>query len=150
MSPSRDANRPLERLSVEDNAADQWLIADMLQKSKRKFNLSFVSDGEAAMRYLDESVTAKKPPPDFILLDLNLPRKDGFEVLQEIRKTEALKQIPVLILTTSEAEQDISKCMALGANLFIVKPAELDGFNEILQSIETYCETHLSPSPVRP
>ncbi len=142
MSLLRDASNPLELLSVEDNAADQWLIADMLHKSQRKFNVSFVSDGEAAIEYLNQ-----KPRPDFILLDLNLPRKDGLEVLQEIRQTEPLKEVAVIILTTSQAQQDISKCMALGANLFIVKPADLDGFTDVLERLETYCRAHLSASP---
>lgn len=136
--------KPIQTLSVEDNTADQWLIADMFQKSDRTFNLTFVSNGETAIDYLHQKGEhASRPRPDVILLDLNLPRKDGFEVLKEIRENEALRNIPVLVLTTSEAQQDISKCKALGADLFIVKPANLDGFQKVLKDIETFCNSRL-------
>ena len=131
--------RMVEILLVEDNPGDVRLTQEALKDGKIQNNLNVVSDGEEAMRYL-----RREPPyeecslPDLILLDLNLPRKDGREVLADVKKDESLKRIPVVVLTTSEAEEDILRTYDLHANCYVTKPVELDQFIKIVHTIETF------------
>ncbi|MCC5628555.1 response regulator [Nostoc sphaeroides] len=130
---------PIEVLLVEDNPGDAQLTRIALEDSKISIHLNVVEDGVEAMAFLrkqDKYVEAAHP--DIVLLDLNLPRKDGREVLAEIKGDENLKRIPVVILTTSQAEEDILKAYNLCANCYITKPVDFDQFVKIVQSIENF------------
>lgn len=131
--------RPIEILLVEDNPGDADLAKEALSSSKLNNNLVVVDDGEKAMDYLfkNEPYTQCKRP-DLILLDLNLPRKDGRQVLAEIKASPDLKRIPVVILTTSRAEEDVLKSYNLHANCYITKPIDLSQFVKVVQSIEDF------------
>nr|WP_313934778.1 MULTISPECIES: response regulator [unclassified Nostoc] len=130
---------PIEVLLVEDNPGDAELTRIALQDSKISINLNIVEDGVEAMAFLRKQDNyAKKPHPDIVLLDLNLPRKDGREVLAEIKSDEKLKRIPVVVLTTSQSEEDILKAYNLAANCYITKPVDFDQFVKIVQSIENF------------
>ena len=130
---------PVEVLLVEDNPGDVRLTVEALKEAKVINNLRVVRDGVDAMSYLRrQGDFTKARRPDLILLDLNLPRKDGREVLAEIKQDPNLKRIPVVILTTSAAEQDIIKTYNLHANCYITKPVELDQFIEIVKSIQDF------------
>lgn len=136
---TRAAARPVEVLLVEDNPGDVRLTREALRDGKVSNNLSVVQDGVEAMRFLRrEGPYADAPRPDVVLLDLNLPKKDGRQVLQEIKGDEALRTIPVVILTSSEAERDISGAYALQANCYITKPVDLDQFITVVRSIEDF------------
>jgi two-component system response regulator len=129
----------LKILLVEDDPADVKLTKRVLNQSKLHLSLSVVKDGVEAMRYLrreDEYADAIRP--DLILLDLNLPRKDGREVLEDIRNDSTLKRLPVVILTTSKAEEDIAKSYDLHANCYITKPVDLQEFTKVVQAIENF------------
>jgi chemotaxis family two-component system response regulator Rcp1 len=126
-------------LLVEDNVADVRLTQEAMRESKLINRLDVTSDGVAALQYLRKEGEYKEAErPDLILLDLNLPRKDGRELLEEIKKDEYLKSIPVVVLTTSESELDILKSYNLHANCYITKPVELDKFLTIVQYIEQF------------
>lgn len=126
-------------LMVEDNPGDARLTQEALKESKVYNNLHHVRDGVEAMEFLRKEGGYKDAPtPDLILLDLNLPRKDGREVLAELKAIPRLKHIPVVVLTTSEAEQDIVKSYELHANCYITKPVDLDKFVEIIHGIENF------------
>jgi len=126
-------------LLVEDNHGDVRLTQEALKDAKVRNTLHVASDGVEAMAFLrQEGKHAGAVRPDLILLDLNLPRMDGREVLGEIKQDENLKRIPVVILTTSSAEQDIAKTYNLHANAYITKPVGLDRFIEIVKSIEEF------------
>ena len=130
---------PIEILLVEDNTGDARLAREALRDAKVANHLSWVADGVEALAFLrrqDSYLTA--PRPDLILLDLNLPRKDGREVLSEIKGDEKLKRIPVVILTTSQAEEDILKAYHLNANCYITKPVDLDQFIKVVKTIEDF------------
>ena len=130
---------PIEILLVEDNTGDARLAREALRDAKVANHLSWVADGVEALAFLrrqDSYLTA--PRPDLILLDLNLPRKDGREVLSEIKAAEKLKRIPVVILTTSQAEEDILKAYHLNANCYITKPVDLDQFIKVVKTIEDF------------
>ncbi|BAY14591.1 response regulator receiver protein [Nostoc sp. HK-01] len=130
---------PIEVLLVEDNPGDAELTRIALQDSKISINLNIVEDGVEAMAFLRKQDNyAKKPHPDIVLLDLNLPRKDGREVLAEIKSDDNLKRIPVVVLTTSQSEEDILKAYNLAANCYITKPVDFDQFVKIVQSIENF------------
>ncbi len=136
---SRRGGRPVEILLVEDNPDDVVLTEEALKIGKVWNNLSAVKDGVEAMDFLRRrGEYAAAPHPDLILLDLNLPRKDGREVLAEIKQDEQLKHIPVVVLTTSQAEEDIVKSYQLHANCYVTKPVDLDEFIKIVQSIEDF------------
>lgn len=136
---TRDGARPVEVLLVEDNPGDVRLTREALRDGKVSNNLSVVQDGVEAMRFLRrEGPYADAPRPDVVLLDLNLPKKDGRQVLQEIKGDEALRMIPVVILTSSEAERDISGAYALQANCYVTKPVDLDQFITVVRSIEDF------------
>src|SRR6202167_3042552 len=129
----------IEVLLVEDSAGDVRLTREAFKDAKVHVNLHVVSDGTEAMAYLRrEQGYANAPRPDLILLDLNLPKKDGREVLQEIKESPTLKIIPVVILTTSAAEADILRSYLLHANCYITKPVSLDGFLTVVKSIEDF------------
>ena len=131
--------RSVEILLVEDNPSDVRLIQEALKDGKLRNSLSVVGDGEEALAFLrNEGDFQDAPPPDLILLDLNLPRVDGREILSQIKSCPALKRIPVVVLTTSKSEEDILRSYELQANCFITKPVDLDQFIAIVQSIEEF------------
>ena len=130
---------PIEILLVEDNRGDVQLTREALADAKVLNNLHVVEDGEQAIAFLRrEDGYASSVRPDLVLLDLNIPRKDGREVLTEIKEDPELRRIPVVILTSSKAEQDIAKSYDLHANCYITKPVRLDGFLNVLQAIEGF------------
>jgi CheY-like chemotaxis protein len=130
---------PVEILLVEDSPGDARLAREGLSECKIRNNLHVVDDGVKAMAFLRrQGEYAMSPRPDLILLDLNLPRKDGREVLREIKEDERLKVIPVVILTTSKAEEDIIKTYMLHANCYVTKPLGLPQFLEVVRSIEDF------------
>lgn len=130
---------PIEILLVEDNPGDARLTLEALKDGKVKNNLHIVYDGEAATDFLfKRNEYTGAPRPDLIILDLNLPKKNGKEVLTEIKGNENLKRIPVAILTTSKSEEDIFVTYNLHANCFITKPLDLDKFFEVVKSIEDF------------
>jgi two-component system, chemotaxis family, response regulator Rcp1 len=128
-----------EVLLVEDNPGDVRLTREALKDAKVHINLHVASDGVEAMAFLNrEGEYAEVPRPDMILLDLNLPRKDGRQVLEEIKATPALMTIPIVILTTSESEEDILRSYRLHANCYISKPVDLDGFLTVVKCIDNF------------
>ncbi|MFA6051049.1 MAG: response regulator [Methylobacter sp.] len=134
-----NVGRAAEFLLVEDNPGDVRLTCEALTESKVKNNLSIVGDGMEAMAFLRrEGKYADAPRPDVILLDLNLPKKNGIEVLGEIKADPSLKRIPVVIITSSEAEQDILKTYDLHVNCYVNKPVDLEQFIKVVRSIETF------------
>jgi two-component system, chemotaxis family, response regulator Rcp1 len=133
------APQPIDILLVEDNPGDVDLTIEALKDGKVRNRLSIVEDGVAAMAFLRrEGKYADAPRPDLILLDLNLPKKDGREVLAETKADERLRRIPVVVLTTSSSEQDILKSYDLHANCYITKPVDLEQFIEVVQAIEGF------------
>ena len=131
--------KPLEVLVVEDNPADAELTLMTLKQSKRCRNVALVKDGVEAMAYLHRrDQFAGMPRPDLVLLDLNMPRKNGKEVLQEMKGDEQLKTIPVLVLTSSDNERDILGAYQLSANCYISKPVDGEKFTQILEVIEDF------------
>jgi two-component system, chemotaxis family, response regulator Rcp1 len=136
---NREACRPIEILLVEDNPGDVRLTQEALREGKVRNHLHVVADGIAAMAFLRrEGQHAQAPQPDLILLDLNLPKKSGREVLAEIKEDPELRRIPVVILTVSKAEEDVLKSYNLHANCYITKPVNLDQFLEVVKSIEDF------------
>lgn len=131
--------RPIEILLVEDNPGDVRLTLEAMKEGKVLNHVQVVGDGVEAMACLRrQGDYADAPRPDLILLDLNLPRKDGREVLAEIKNDEHLKRIPVVILTTSQAEQDIIMTYELHANCFVTKPVQLEEFLKVIKLIEDF------------
>jgi CheY-like chemotaxis protein len=131
--------RPIEILLVEDSPSDTELTREALRDAKVRNHLTVVEDGVQAMDLLrQQGPYAGAPRPDLIMLDLNLPRKDGREVLAEIKEDPDLKAIPVVILTTSQAEQDILRAYNLHANCYITKPVDFAQFLQAVRSIETF------------
>ena len=129
----------MEILLVEDNLGDVRLIREALKENKIVNTLHVVDDGVKAMAFLrKKGEYAKKPKPDVILLDLNLPKKDGREVLAEIKQDEDLKRIPVVILTTSKSDEDILKAYNLHANCYITKPIDMDQFVHVVKTLEEF------------
>ena len=128
-----------EILLVEDNPGDVRLTLEASKENKMFNNISVVNDGVEALAFLRrEGDYSNAPRPDLILLDLNLPKKDGREVLIEIKTDSSLKSIPVIVLTTSQAEEDILKAYGLSANCYITKPVDLEQFIKVVKSIEDY------------
>ena len=131
--------KQIEILLVEDNEGDIGLVEEVFQEAKIMNNLNIAEDGEEAMLFLHKKGKfSNVPSPDIILLDLNLPGKDGREVLKEIKEDNELKRIPVVILTTSKAEEDILKSYNLHANSYITKPVDFDQFIRVIKSIENF------------
>ena len=130
---------PIDILLVEDNPGDVRLTREILRDSKLANNLSVVGDGEAALAFLRrDGEYADAPRPDLILLDLHLPRKDGHQVLSEIKQEEELRSIPVVVLTSSEAEEDILKSYRLHVNCYVTKPVDLEQFTKVVRSVEDF------------
>jgi chemotaxis family two-component system response regulator Rcp1 len=128
-----------EILLVEDSPGDVRLTREALKDAKMHINLHVTSDGIDAMSFLNRKEEyANVPRPDLILLDLNLPWKDGRQVLEEIKATPALMTIPIVILTTSASEEDVLRSYRLHANCYISKPVELDGFLKVVKSIDNF------------
>ena len=129
----------IDILMIEDNSGDARLAKEALKESKVKNRLHIVKDGLAATDFLFNRNDYKDAPrPDLVILDINLPKKDGREVLAEIKADENLRSIPVVILTISRAEEDILKTYNLHANCFITKPLDFDKFLEVIKSIEDF------------
>jgi two-component system, chemotaxis family, response regulator Rcp1 len=131
--------RAIEILLVEDNPGDARLTIEALKGTRTFSRLTHLSDGAAALMYLRQiGPHAGAPRPDLILLDLNLPRKDGREVLAEIKADEILRRIPVVILTTSQSETDVRQAYDLNANCYVTKPIGLDQFFKVVKCIEEF------------
>ena len=131
--------KPITILFVEDNPGDVRLTREALKDEKLAVSMHVAQDGIEAMAFLRrEGEYADVPRPDLILLDLNLPRKDGREVLAEVKTDDELKHIPVVVLTCSEADTDIVKCYNLHANCYITKPVDMDQFSIIVKTIENF------------
>lgn len=129
----------IEILLIEDNPMDALITREALKDAKVANSLNVVEDGEEAMEFLHrKGHYSDAPHPDLIMLDLNLPKKDGREVLKEIKEDPRLKHIPIVILTTSRAEEDILKSYQLHANCFITKPVDLEQFTSVIRSIEDF------------
>ena len=132
-------DKPVEILLVEDNPGDARLAFEALREAKVRNNLNWVANGVDAMAFLRrEGRYAAAVRPDLVLLDLNLPKKDGREVLAEIKNDEQLRRIPVVILTTSQAEEDIARAYHLNANSYITKPVDLEQFIRVVQVIDNF------------
>jgi CheY-like chemotaxis protein len=131
--------RPIEILLVEDNPGDVRLTIEALKEGKVRNQLSVARDGVEALAFLRrEGSHANAARPDLILLDLNLPKKDGREVLAEIKEDSRLRRIPVVVLTTSKAEEDILRTYDLHANCYITKPVDLEQFISVVRSIDDF------------
>jgi CheY-like chemotaxis protein len=131
--------RPIEILLIEDNPGDVDLTKEALQEAKVRNRLHVVDDGAKAVDFLyKKGAYADAPRPDIILLDLNLPKKDGRQVLEEIKADPQLAEIPVVILTTSQAEEDIIRSYQLHANCYITKPVDFKQFMHVVKSIEEF------------
>ncbi|HKC76738.1 MAG TPA: response regulator [Chloroflexota bacterium] len=140
--------RPFEVLLVEDNPGDVLLTTEALEEAKLHINMSVVSDGVEALAFLyRRGPYAEAPRPDLMLLDLNMPRKDGREVLAEIKAAPDLRGIPVVVLTTSRAEQDIVRTYNLHANAYVTKPVDLEQFIAIVHAINQFWFTIVTLPP---
>jgi chemotaxis family two-component system response regulator Rcp1 len=148
MGEFESRSRPIEILLVEDNLGDVRLTIEALKEGKVLNKLNVVKDGVEAMDFFHkQGKFSKAVRPDLILLDLNLPRKDGREVLAEIKSDPNLRRIPVVILTTSKSEQDILKTYDLHANCYITKPVDLSQFLEVIQSVKDFWLTIVNLPP---
>lgn len=135
----RSSNRSLDILLVEDSPGDVRLTREALSSTRVENTLHAVGDGEAAIAFLRrEAGYGEAPRPDLILLDLNLPRKSGHEVLTEIKAEDTLKSIPVIILTTSDQQGDIDESYANHANSYITKPMDMGSFREVVSRIDEF------------
>jgi CheY-like chemotaxis protein len=132
-------NKAICILMVEDNPTDVMITREALEHAKVLNSLHVVEDGIEALDFLHRrGKYAKSPEPDLILLDLNMPRKNGQEVLAEIKADKRLKHIPVVVLTTSKAEEDVLKAYGLHANCYVIKPVDFDVFAEVVRSIQQF------------
>ncbi|WP_410596118.1 response regulator [Amycolatopsis sp. lyj-23] len=133
---------PIDVLLVEDDPGDVLMTQEAFEHYKIRNTLSVVSDGEQALQFLRrEPPYEDAPRPSLILLDLNLPRRDGREVLAEVKASPDLRSIPVVVLTTSEAEEDIARSYDLHANAYVTKPVDFDRFVDIVQQIDSFFVT---------
>ena len=145
---SQNARIPFEILLVEDNSGDVRLIEEAFKENKMPYRLSVAMDGVEALNFLNrKGKYVEAPRPDIILLDLNLPKKNGREVLAEIKKKSSLRRIPVVVLTVSKSEDDIIKCYDLHANCYITKPVDFDRFVEIVKLTRSFWLTVVKLSP---
>lgn len=134
--------KPIDVLLVEDDPGDTLMIREAFEQNKLRNRLACVTDGVEAMEYLHRGDGhADAPRPDLILLDLNLPRKDGREVLSEIKADAGLRAIPVVVLTTSQAEEDILRSYELYANAYVTKPVDFERFIEVVRQIDDFFVT---------
>ncbi len=135
----RETNYRFEILLVEDNPGDVMLTEEALREGTLRYRLSVAEDGEQALRFLRREGTYKSAPqPDLILMDLNLPKKDGREVLAEVKSDPDLRHIPIIVLTMSEAAQDIARAYKLHANCYLTKPIQMDDFLKVIRSVEDF------------
>ncbi len=135
----REPSALFEILLVEDNPGDVFLTQEAFRERKISHRLSVVEDGEEAIRFLRrEGKYQQAPRPDLILLDLNLPRKGGHELLGDVKADETLRHIPIIVLTTSDAEQDICRAYKLHANCYLTKPIQIEDFITKLRSVEDF------------
>lgn len=142
------SGKPIEILLVEDNPADVRLTEEALKEGKVLNNLSVTEDGVEALNFLNrKGKYANSPRPDLILLDLNLPKKNGGEVLAEIKEDSNLRRIPAVILTISKDEQDIIKSYNLHANCYVIKPVDMDQFIKVVKSVEDFWLTIVKLPP---
>ncbi|QLH83874.1 response regulator [Halosimplex pelagicum] len=145
---NNDQAEPVEILLAEDNPGDVTLTRKALERGSIINNLHVVNDGVEALSYLrQEGEYADEPRPDLVLLDLNMPRKDGRDVLEEIKTDEHLRRIPVVVMTSSEAEEDIVQSYDLHANAYLTKPIDFDGFLDIVKRIEDFWLTVVRMPP---
>ena len=136
------AGTPIEILMIDDDAGDILIAREALTENKVRNNVSVVNDGVEALRYLHgDDDAGTQPRPDLILLDLNLPRKGGLEVLAEIKADPSLRRIPVVVLTTSEAEEDIARSYDLHANAYVTKPVDFRSFLHAVRQIDDFFVT---------
>ena len=143
-----ERNGPIEILLVEDNPGDVRLTREALKEGKVYSNLHTVKDGVEALEFLRRrGKYSSVPRPDIILLDLNLPKKDGREVLQEIKTDDVLKRIPVVVLTTSKAEEDVLRTYNLHANCYVTKPVDLEKFMVVVKTIDVFWLTVVTLPP---
>ena len=143
-----DGRSPIDILLVEDNPGDERLTREALKEGKVYSNLHWVKDGVEAMEFLRrQGKYSSVPRPDIILLDLNLPKKDGREVLQDIKNDNDLKRIPVVVLTTSKAEEDVLRTYNLHANCYVTKPVDLEKFIVVVKSIDVFWLTVVTLPP---
>lgn len=150
MSDTDEKAAPVEILLVEDNPGDVRLTKEALKEGKVYNNLHWAKDGVEALEFLRrQGKHANAPRPDIILLDLNLPRKDGREVLSIIKNDDNLKQIPVVVLTTSKAEEDVLRSYELHANCYVTKPVDLEKFILVVKSIDRFWLTVVTLPPVK-
>lgn len=134
MNTDAISGRPIDILLVEDNEGDIFLTKKLFEKASLSNTITVVKDGEAALRFLKDA----KRKPDIVLLDINLPKKDGKQVLEEIKNDPNLQAIPVVILTGSKAEKDILESYRLHANSYIIKPVTLENFGAVVSAIEHF------------
>ncbi len=140
--------RVMDILLVEDNPGDARLAEEALAESKARCNLFTVGDGAEAMAFLrQQGKYVSVPRPDLILLDLNLPRKSGYEVLEEVKTDDNLKRIPIVVLTVSRAEEDLLKCYNQYANCYITKPLNFEHFVEVMAAIKQFWLTVVNLPP---
>ncbi|MFC7548335.1 response regulator [Plantactinospora sp. GCM10030261] len=139
MTAPADGKSPIEVLLVEDDPGDVLMTQEAFEEHKLRNRLTVVSDGDEALAYLRrEGRFADAAAPDLILLDLNLPRRDGREVLAEIKRDEQLRQIPVVVLTTSQADEDILRSYQLHANAYVTKPVDFERFIAVVRQIDEF------------
>src|SRR5687768_8016438 len=151
--PMRDHAMPITILMADDDADDRRLTQEALEEGRLINEVKFVDNGEELMDYLRRqgkfAPPAETPRPGLILLDLNMPRKDGRTVLKEIKSDPDLRQIPVVVLTTSKADEDVYKSYDLGVNSYIVKPVTFEALVDILQTLEKYWFEIVELPPVK-
>lgn len=136
--------RPMEIVLVEDSAADACMTMDALKKGHIRHRLTLIRDGEEAMQFLHrERWFARAPRPDLILLDLNLPRKDGLELLAEVRKEETLRSIPVVVLTASDAHEDMLRSQQLDVEGYLIKPVNWDKFIGLIKDLKSHWQADI-------
>ncbi|MFI5839765.1 response regulator [Catenuloplanes sp. NPDC051500] len=139
MTAPADGKSPIEVLLVEDDPGDVLMTQEAFEEHKLRNRLTVVSDGAEALAYLrQEGKYADVVLPDLILLDLNLPRRDGREVLEEIKRDEKLRRIPVVVLTTSQADEDILRSYQLHANAYVTKPVDFERFITVVRQIDEF------------
>ncbi|MET7423995.1 response regulator [Dactylosporangium sp. NPDC005555] len=139
MTAPRESSLPIEVLLVEDDPGDVLMTQEAFEEHKVRNKLNVVQDGEEALSYLRrEGAHADAPRPDLILLDLNLPRVDGRQVLQAIKEDPDLRRIPVVVLTTSQADEDILRSYSLHANAYVTKPVDFDSFIAVVRQIDEF------------
>jgi chemotaxis family two-component system response regulator Rcp1 len=139
MNDAREEGMPIQVLLVEDSPGDARLTQEAFRSAGETMRLHIVADGVEAMAFLrHQGIHADAPRPDLILLDLNLPKMDGRQVLAQVKDDDSLKLIPTVILTTSSSDEDILKSYALQANCYLSKPVQLDAFDELVRSINDF------------